>query len=73
MSIENRSFQKIISLEQNTKKQGEKMTFDQWTREVSKTVLPQSDEINKSFSTYFSFSDEDFEEEEPSPSLREKK
>ena len=40
------------------------MTFDQWTKEVSKTTLPQSDESQKGLSNIFQISDEDFEEEE---------
>jgi len=40
------------------------MTFDQWTKEVSKTTLPQSDESQKSLGKTSLLSDEDFEEEE---------
>jgi len=40
------------------------MTFDQWTKEVSKTVLPQTDESQTGLSNIFMISDEDFEEEE---------
>jgi hypothetical protein len=39
------------------------MTFDQWMKEVSKTVSPQRDESPKGLSKVFELSDEDFEEE----------
>jgi hypothetical protein len=48
------------------------MTFDQWSKEVSKTIPPQSDEIQKSLGNYSLLSDEDFEEEESSPSQLKK-
>ena len=40
------------------------MTFDQWTKEVSKTVLPSMDESPQDLNKIFMLSDEDFEEEE---------
>ena len=43
------------------------MTYDQWSKEVSKAVSLQSDESQKGLSKVFEICDEDFEEEE-SPS-----
>ena len=39
------------------------MTLDQWMKEVSKTVSPQSEESQKGIGKIFELSDEDFEEE----------
>ncbi len=49
------------------------ITFDQWSKEVSKMISPQGEETQKNLNSFLLIADEDFDEEESTPNPSKKK
>ncbi len=49
------------------------ITFDQWSKEVSKMITPQGDEIQKNLNNFLLIADEHFDEEESASNPSKKK